>query len=171
MIQTVKYARENNIPYFGICLGMQIMVIEYARSILGLENASSTEFSQDTQYPVISLLEEQLDTKLYWGTMKLGNSDTKLKHNTKIFDIYKEEVITERHRHRYEFSNKYREVFENAGFVISGYTLDDALVESVEWPKHKWGIGVQYHPEFKSKPFSPHPLFVQFVKASKENAK
>ncbi|MCL2480362.1 MAG: CTP synthase [Spirochaetaceae bacterium] len=171
MIQAVKYVRENNIPYFGICLGMQIMVIEYARNVIGFENANSTEFSHDSPYPVISLLEEQIDTKLYGGTMKLGNGDTKLIHDTKIFDVYKEEVITERHRHRYEFSNKYRDAFRDAGFVISGYTLDESLVESVEWSDHKWGIGVQYHPEFKSKPFSPHPLFVQFVKASKENAK
>ena len=171
MIQAVKYVRENNIPYFGICLGMQIMVIEYARNVVGFEKANSTEFSHDTPYPVISLLEEQIDTKLYGGTMKLGNGDTKLTNGTKISDIYKEEIITERHRHRYEFSNKYRDAFRDAGFIISGYTLDESLVESVEWPDHKWGIGVQYHPEFKSKPFSPHPLFVQFVKASKENAK
>ncbi len=171
MIQAAKYARENNIPYFGICLGMQIMVIEYARNVLGFEKANSTEFSHDTSYPVISLLEEQVDTKLYGGTMKLGNSETKLEHGTKIFDAYKEETITERHRHRYEFSNKYRDAFKDAGFIISGFTTDGSLVESVEWPNHKWGVGVQYHPEFKSKPFSPHPLFVQFVKASKENVK
>ena len=171
MIQTVKYVRENNIPYLGICLGMQIMVIEYARNVLGFENANSTEVSHDTPYPVVSLLEEQLDTKLIGGTMRLGNSDTKLKHGTKIFDAYKEEVITERHRHRYEFSNKYKDAFEDAGLIIGGYSIDGTLVESVEWPDHKWGIGVQYHPEFKSKPFSPHPLFVQFVKASKENVK
>jgi len=171
MIQIVKYARENNIPYLGICLGMQIMVIEYARNVLGFENANSTEFSHDTPYPVVSLLEEQLDTKLYGGTMKLGNSDTKIDYGTKIFDVYKEEIVTERHRHRYEFSNKYRDTFKEAGFIISGYSIDEALVESVEWQNHVWGIGVQYHPEFRSKPFSPHPLFVQFVKASKENVK
>ena len=171
VIQAVKYVRENNIPYLGICFGMQIMVIEYARNVLGLKNANSTEFSHDTPHPVVGLLEEQLDIKLYGGRMKLGNNDTKLKHGTKIFDIYKEEVITERHRHRYEFSNKYRDAFQDAGFVISGYTLDEAIVESVEWPGHRWGIGVQFHPEFKSKPFFPHPLFVQFIKVSKENVK
>ncbi|MCL2793584.1 MAG: CTP synthase, partial [Spirochaetaceae bacterium] len=112
MIQVVKYARENNIPYLGICLGMQIMIIEYARNVLGFESANSTEFSHDTEHPVVSLIEEQLDSRLLGGTMKLGNSDTKIDHGTKIFDVYKEEIITERHRHRYEFSNKYKDAFK-----------------------------------------------------------
>ncbi len=168
MVCAARYARENNIPYFGICLGLQIMVIEYARNILGYKAANSTEFSHDTQYPVISLLEEQVDIKLYGGTMRLGNNDTRLIPGTKIYDAYREELIVERHRHRFEFSNKYREDFKKAGFIISGYTTDGALVESVEWKDHPWGLGVQYHPEFRSKPFFPHPLFVQFVKASKE---
>ncbi|MCL2294878.1 MAG: CTP synthase [Spirochaetes bacterium] len=171
MIQTIKYVRENNIPFFGICLGMHIMAIEYARNVLGYENANSTEFSHNTPYPVVGLLEEQLDTKLYGGVVKLGNSDIKLEQGTKIFDIYKEEIITERQKNRYVFSTKYKDAFKDAGLIIGGYTPDQALVESIEWQDHKWGIGVQFHPEFKSKPFSPHPLFVQFVKASKENVK
>jgi len=169
MVKAAGYAREFGIPYFGICLGMQIMVIEYARNVLDYTAANSTEFSHDTQYPVISLLEEQVDIKLYGGTMRLGNNDTRLVPETIIHDAYGEDVIVERHRHRYEFSNKYRDDFTNAGFIISGYTLDGTLVESVEWKDHPWGVGVQYHPEFRSKPFSPHPLFVQFVKASKEH--
>ena len=169
MVCAARYAREKNIPYFGICLGMQIMVIEYARNILGYEAANSTEFSHDTQYPVISLLEEQVDIKLFGGTMRLGNNETKLVPGTKIHSSYGQDVIVERHRHRYEFSNRFRDTFTDSGLKISGLTTDETLVESVEWGGSYWGVGVQFHPEFNSKPFSPHPLFVSFVKASKEN--
>ena len=171
MVIAAEYARKNSIPYFGICLGMQIMVIEYARNVLKYKNANSTEFSPEAEYPVISLLEEQVDIKSYGGTMRLGDSKTYLQPDTAIRKAYGEDIILERHRHRYEFSNKYREQFKEAGLVLSGFTPEGTLVESVEWSSHPWGIGVQYHPEFKSKPFSPHPLFVEFIKASREYGK
>ena len=168
MVIAAEYARVNSIPYFGICLGMQIMVIEYARNVLKFKTANSTEFASDTEFPVISLLEEQIDIKSYGGTMRLGDSETHLQSDTKIKDVYGKDVIVERHRHRYEFSNKYREDFIKNGMIISGYNPEKTLVESVEWDKHLWGIGVQYHPEFRSKPFSPHPLFVKFINMSLE---
>ena len=171
MVIAAEYARTNSIPYFGICLGMQIMVIEYARNVLNFKNANSTEFSPEAEYPVISLLEEQVDIKSYGGTMRLGNSKTYLQPDTKIRKAYGEDVILERHRHRYEFSNKYRDQFKEAGLVLSGFNPEGTLVESVEWTSHTWGVGVQYHPEFKSKPFSPHPLFVEFIRASREYGK
>ncbi|MDX9801711.1 MAG: CTP synthase [Spirochaetia bacterium] len=171
MVCAAKYAREKNIPYFGICLGMQIMVIEYARNVLEHSEANSKEFSPDTDYPVVSLLEEQIDIKLFGGTMRLGNNESRLIPGSKIYKAYGSELIIERHRHRFEFSNKFKDDFLNAGFIISGYTTDGSLVEAVEWKDHPWGVGVQFHPEFNSKPFSPHPLFVEFVKASKENEK
>ena len=171
MVIAAEYARTKSIPYFGICLGMQIMVIEYARNILKFKNANSTEFFPDVEFPVISLLEEQVDIKSYGGTMRLGDSKTYLQPNTKIREAYGEDVILERHRHRYEFSNKYRDEFKKAGLVLSGFTPDGTLVESVEWKSENWAVGVQYHPEFKSKPFSPHPLFVEFIRASREYGK
>ena len=171
MVIAAGYARENKIPYFGICLGMQIMVIEYARNVLKYKNANSTEFSPEVEYPVISLLEEQIDIKSYGGTMRLGDSRTYLQPDTKTRKAYGEDIIMERHRHRYEFSNKYRDQFKEAGLVLSGFNPEGTLVESVEWSDHVWGIGVQYHPEFKSKPFSPHPLFIEFIRASREYGK
>ncbi len=171
MVIAAGYARENKIPYFGICLGMQIMVIEYARNVLKYKNANSTEFSPEVEYPVISLLEEQIDIKSYGGTMRLGDSRTYLQPDTKTRKAYGEDIIMERHRHRYEFSNKYRDQFKEAGLVLSGFNPEGTLVESVEWSDHIWGIGVQYHPEFKSKPFSPHPLFIEFIRASREYGK
>jgi len=165
MINAARYAREHRIPTFGICLGMQIMVIEYARTILGFEDADSTEFSPSTRHPVISLLEEQVDVKIYGGTMRLGRSETVLQENTQIRRSYGKNVIYERHRHRYEVSNTFREEFNQAGLLISGVTPEGALVESIEWPDHPWGVGVQFHPEFTSTPISPHPLFAGFVKA------
>jgi CTP synthase len=171
MVIAAEFARTSGIPYFGICLGMQIMVIEYARNVLNFKNANSTEFSHDTEYPVISLLEEQVDIQSYGGTMRLGDSKTYLQPNTEISKVYGEDIIMERHRHRYEFSNKYRDQFKEAGLVLSGFNPEGTLVESVEWTGHSWGIGVQYHPEFKSKPFSPHLLFVEFIKASREYGK
>jgi len=165
MVRAAQYARENKVPYLGICLGMQIMVIEYARSILGIKDASSTEFSPETKSPVVSLLEEQVDIKSYGGTMRLGKSDTHLKPGSKIHAAYGAEVISERHRHRYEVSNQYRADLEGEGLLVSGLTADSALVESVEWPDHPWGVGVQFHPEFKSKPLAPSPLFDHFISA------
>jgi CTP synthase len=171
MIMTAGYARRNNIPYFGICLGLQVMIIEYARSVMGLEDANSTEFSSDCEAPVVSLLEEQVDIKDYGGTMRLGRTETVLKKGTKLHACYERESIYERHRHRYEVSNNYRNELEAHGLVLSGLTPDKQLVESVEWTGHSWGVGVQFHPEFRSKPTKPHPIFAKFIEASIENTR
>jgi CTP synthase len=165
MINAARYAREHKIPTFGICLGMQIMVIEYARNILGYDDADSTEFSPSTHHPVISLLEEQVDVKIYGGTMRLGRSETILQEDTNILQCYGKNVVYERHRHRYEVSNTFREELDQSGLSISGVTPEGALVESVEWPDHPWGVGVQFHPEFTSTPINPHPLFAGFIQA------
>jgi len=164
-VMAANYARMHKLPCFGICLGLQVMVIEYARNVLGLDRANSTEVTRDTEFPVISLLEEQVDVKAYGGTMRLGKSQTKLMRNSKVWNIYKNDIISERHRHRYEVSNMYRKALSDAGLIICGVTLDEALVEVIEWPDNPWGIGVQYHPEFKSKPVLPNPLFKSFVAA------
>ncbi|MFW5783375.1 MAG: CTP synthase [Spirochaetota bacterium] len=166
MVRAARYARENGVPYFGICLGLQVMVIEYARNVLGLEHADSTEFSPEAPHPVVSLLEEQVDVRNYGGTMRLGASDSHLLAGSLIRDIYGEPVIQERHRHRYEVSNRYRQMLEEGGLLVTGVTSDHSLVESVQWDGHPWGIGVQFHPEFKSKPTAAHPLFAAFVKQS-----
>jgi len=170
MVDATKYAREKKIPFLGICLGMHVMVIEYARNICGLEDADSTEFTPDSPHPVISLLAEQVDVKAYGGTMRLGKSETLLEEGTKIRDIYNAERIWERHRHRYEVSNRYRKQLVEAGLRVGGITTDGALVETAEWPEHPWGIGVQFHPEFTSKPVKPHPLFTSFIKAAHDYA-
>ncbi len=166
MILAAKYAREKNIPYLGICLGMQIMVIEYARHILGWEDANSTEFDPMTTHPVIGLLADQVDVKSYGGTMRLGRSLSDLVEGTNIHGAYKKTTIAERHRHRYEFSNRYREELTKAGLVISGFTPDKSLVEAAEWSGHTWSVGVQFHPEFSSKPTHAQPLFSRFIKAA-----
>ena len=166
MIIAAKYARESKKPYFGICLGMQIMVIEYARHVLGLEGANSTEFNPQCPHPVVSLLEEQESVTKMGGTMRLGKSATHTLADTKIRQAYGTEVIWERHRHRYEFDNRYKESLEAAGLKITGYTPDGTLVESTEWLGHPWSTGVQFHPEFTSKPTAPQPLFQAFVKAA-----
>lgn len=171
MIEAAGYARERGMPCFGICLGMQAMVVEYARNVLGWPEANSTEFAPHTEHPVISLLEEQIDVKAYGGTMRLGSSESRLVPDTHIQKLYGKEVIFERHRHRYEVSNIFRETFIQAGLIFSGFTPDNDLVEAIEWPEHPWGIGVQFHPEFKSKPASPHPLFSSFVAACLEYGK
>ncbi len=165
MIIAARFAREKGFPFFGICLGMQIMVIEFARNVLKLKDANSTEFDPKTDYPVISLLEEQIDIKRMGGTMRLGRGESRLLRGSLIHRIYGSDVIFERHRHRYEVSNIYRDAFEENGLVISGVTEDNSLVESVEWKGHPWGIGVQFHPEFNSKPVTPHPLFSSFISA------
>jgi len=166
MIIAAKYARENQKPYFGICLGMQIMVIEYARHILKLKDANSTEFNPQSTDPVVSLLEEQEGVTKMGGTMRLGRSATHTLPGTKIREAYGSEIVFERHRHRYEFNNKYRGSLQGAGLKITGYTPDASLVESTEWDGHPWSTGVQFHPEFTSKPTAPQPLFAAFVKAS-----
>lgn len=170
-ILTAKYARENNIPYFGICLGMHVMVIEFARNLLNMEQANSTEFESHTPYPVISLLEEQEGVNSKGGTMRLGANDSKVITETKLFNAYKTTLISERHRHRFEFNNQYKDEFIKKGMVISCLTEDESLVEGVEWKNHPFGIGVQFHPEFKSKPFNANPIFREFIKASIEKTK
>lgn len=164
-IFSAKHCRENKIPYFGICLGMQVMAVEFARHVLKLTDANTTEVDPFTKDPVISLLSEQREVQDMGGTMRLGAYICNLQPGSKAHHAYKSDKISERHRHRYEFNNKYREQMEKAGFVISG-TLDEAsLCEIAEIKDHPWMVGVQFHPEFKSKPTSPHPLFKDFVKA------
>jgi len=165
-IEAVKYARENKIPFFGICLGMQMAVIEFSRNVLGLKGANSTEMNIDTPFPVIDLMEEQKNITNYGGTMRLGAWDCKLKENSKVRNIYKKELISERHRHRYEFNNDFLEQVEKEGMIATGKNPETNLVEVIEIPKHPWFIGVQYHPEYKSTVLNPHPLFVDFVKAA-----
>lgn len=166
MIHTAQFAREHKIPYFGICLGMQIMVIEYARNVLGLEDADSSEFAPDSPDQVISLLEDQVDIQNYGGTMRLGTNQSLLKPGTLIHAAYGRDVIVERHRHRYEVSNSYRDQLQEKGLILAATTTDEKLVESVQWSDHPWGVGVQFHPEFKSQPTVPHPLFSGFIQAA-----
>ncbi|MCK5154997.1 MAG: CTP synthase [Spirochaetales bacterium] len=166
MIRGAEFARTRQIPCFGICLGMQIMVIEHARNVLNLADADSTEFKPETKNPVISLLEEQIDITQMGGTMRLGKSESNLVPGTIIHEAYKSGQIFERHRHRYEVANSYRDQLSASGLIISGYTPGEELVESIEWSDHPWGVGVQFHPEFKSTPINPHPLFANFIKSS-----
>lgn len=165
-ILAIKYARENNVPFLGICLGMQCAVIEFARNVVGLTGANSSEIDPETQYPVIDLMDDQKDIDEKGGTMRLGLYPCKLKQGTFSFEAYKDEIIYERHRHRYEFNNEYRSQITKKGMVLAGTSPDDRLVEIVEIPSHKWFVGAQFHPEFKSRPNRPHPLFRDFVKAS-----
>jgi CTP synthase len=165
-IATVKYAREHNIPFLGICLGMQMAVIEYARNVLGLEEANSTEMNPDTKNPVIDLMEEQKNITQMGGTMRLGAWNCELQENSTAFEVYGDTLISERHRHRYEYNNEYKERLEAAGLKATGINPETGLVEIIEIPSHPWFIGVQYHPEYKSTVASPHPLFVAFVKAA-----
>ncbi len=168
-ISAVQYARENKIPFLGICLGMQMAVIEFSRNVLGLSNANSKEMDENTKNPVINLMEEQKTVVNKGGTMRLGSWGCHLKDNSLVKDIYAgKSDISERHRHRYEFNNDYKEKIEAAGLIASGINKDTGLVEIVELPrdKHPWFVGVQYHPEYKSTVASPHPLFVGLVKAS-----
>ncbi|MGJ4747367.1 CTP synthase [Leptospira sp. SA-E8] len=165
-IAAIQYARTKGIPFFGICLGMQCAVIEYARNVLGLKDANSTEFRPDSPDPVISLIEEQMDIDQMGGTMRLGSYPCKIKKNTLAFNEYKQELIYERHRHRFEFTNKYKQRFEEKGMILSGISPDENLIEIVEIPEHPWFIGVQFHPEFTGKPTKPHPLFAGFIRAA-----
>jgi CTP synthase len=169
-ITAVKYAREKGLPFFGICLGMQMAVIEFARNILGLTNAHSTEMNPDTPNPVIDLMEEQKKITDKGGTMRLGSYDCEIKPDSLANTIYGKKNITERHRHRWEFNNGYLADFEKAGMVASGKNPESSLVEIVEIPSHPFFIGVQYHPELKSTVENPHPIFVHFIKAAKEYA-
>jgi CTP synthase len=166
-VLAAEYARTRKVPLFGICLGMQVMVIEFARNVLGYGNANSTEFNIDTEHPVISLMEEQNGVINMGGTMRLGGQPALLKKHTKTFSAYGREKVIERHRHRYEFTNSYRDEMEQNGLIISATSPDGMLVETVEYADHPWGIGVQFHPEFKSKPVRAHALFRDFIKQSK----
>ncbi|MFH1771646.1 MAG: CTP synthase [Candidatus Omnitrophota bacterium] len=162
-IQAVRFARENNIPFFGICLGLQAAVIEFARGACGLKGANSTEFNKNTRYPVISLLEEQKKTKIKGASMRLGAYECALGKQTKAYAAYKKEKIHERHRHRYEFNNSYRDTMAKHGMVFSGINPKENLVELVELENHPWFVACQFHPEFKSKPDKAHPLFREFI--------
>ena len=164
-IEAIRYVRENKIPFFGICLGMQCAVVEFARHVLGLE-ASSTELNAKTKNPVIDMMEEQKKITMKGGTMRLGSYDCKLKKGSKAHTAYGESLIHERHRHRYEFNNKYLELMETAGLKAVGVNPDSSLVEIVELKDHPWFVGVQYHPELRSTVLNPHPLFVKFVDAA-----
>ena len=171
-VKAVQFARENNIPFLGICLGMQMAVIEYARNVLGLKEANSTEMDEHTPDPVISIMEEQKNITDKGGTMRLGAWDCLLKEGSLVKTIYDgADQISERHRHRYEFNNAYKEQLEKAGLLATGYNQATNLVEIVELKNHPWFIGVQYHPEYKSTVANPHPLFVGFVKAALEHKK
>lgn len=162
-ILAAKYARENDIPYFGICLGMQVAVIEYARNVLGLPNANSIEFEFEPTSPVISLMEEQKDISDKGGTMRLGAYDCELDMTSKAYKAYEKKEISERHRHRFEFNNYFSEFFEK-GMIITGINPELNLVEIIELEDHPWFVGVQFHPEFKSRPLKPHPLFKDFIR-------
>jgi CTP synthase len=168
-ITAIKYARENNIPFFGICLGMQCAVIEFARNVLKFRGANSTEMDAETKYPVIHLLEEQRKVVNKGGTMRLGSYSCNISPSTQAWSVYKQKQISERHRHRYEFNNVYLADFEKAGMVASGLNPSSKLVDIIELKNHPWFVGVQFHPEYKSTVVNPHPLFVGFVKAALNN--
>jgi len=165
-IEAVKIARERKIPFLGLCLGMQCAVIEFARNVIKLEDANSTEFKKDCKNPVIDIIPEKKDEKDIGGTLRRGGYNCKIKKNTLAYKIYKKELIRERHRHRFEFNNKYRTIFEKHGMIISGINPEQDLVEIVEYSLHPFFIGVQFHPEFLSRPLSPHPLFKSFIEYS-----
>jgi CTP synthase len=176
-IETIRHARENKIPFFGICLGMQLAVIEFARTVCGLKEAHSSEFVPDTPYPVIFLLKEWIDyknnvvqkrdeTSYLGGTMRLGEYPCKVQKDTFTYQAYQKELIHERHRHRYEFNQKYQEILVNNGLKLGGTSPDGKLVEIIELSDHPWFLGCQFHPEFKSRPKDPHPLFREFIRAS-----
>lgn len=167
MIQAAKYARTKKVPYFGICLGMQIQVIEYARNVLGLKDANSTEMNKKTPYPVIDLMPDQ-NGKILGGTLRLGKFECKVTPGTLTEKAYGSKTVWERHRHRYEFNNKYREDLKKAGLIIAGVNPERDLVEIVECPDHPWMVGGQFHPEFKSRPNKAGPLFREFIRASVE---
>ena len=164
-ILAVNWARENKTPFFGICLGMQMMVVEFARHVLGLEDANSVEFNAETPDPVIGLMAEQVDVVDKGGSMRLGAYPCVLSEGSRSAEVYGVQEISERHRHRYEVNNSYRDRLEEAGLTISGRSPDGKLVEMVELTDHPWFIGCQFHPEFKSRPTSAHPLFASFIAA------
>ena len=164
-IAAVQYAREHNIPFLGLCLGMQCSVVEWARNVARLENANSAEFAPNSQHPVINLLPEHQDVVDLGGTMRLGLYPCSIEPNSLAFKLYQKPLVYERHRHRYEFNNGYRNLFLESGYVISGTSPDGRLVEIIELPNHPFFIATQFHPEFQSRPSAPHPLFKGFIEA------
>ncbi|MGK0251971.1 MAG: CTP synthase, partial [Gammaproteobacteria bacterium] len=169
-IKAVQYAREHNIPFLGICLGMQMAVIEYGRNVCDLAKANSTEMDAHTPYPVIDIMEAQKSVTNMGGTMRLGAWECALAEGSIVRDVYKSDTILERHRHRYEFNDSYRKQLEAAGMKVTGTNPETGLVEIIELPNHPWFVGVQYHPEYKSTVANPHPLFVAFVAAAVKRA-
>jgi len=165
-ISAIRHARENHVPYFGICLGMQLASVEFARNVLGYEDAASAEFIQDTEHPIIDLLPEQKEIEDLGGTLRLGLYPCKLKEGSLAKSAYSEEIVYERHRHRYEFNNSYREAFEQAGLIFSGQSPDNRLVEIIELSDHPYFVAAQFHPEFVSRPTRPQPLFKTFIHAT-----
>jgi CTP synthase len=165
-IKVIEYARKNKIPFLGLCLGMQTAIIEFARNVCGMKGANSTEFDKRTKFPVISLLEEQKKVREKGATMRLGAYPCKIKKGSLAHKVYKKGTVSERHRHRYEFNNKYRDLLQKNGIIFSGIYAKNDLVEMVELKEHPYFIAVQFHPEFKSKPDKPHPLFREFVRAA-----
>jgi CTP synthase len=173
-IRAIEFCRKNKIPYLGLCLGMQLAVIEFARNVCGLRGANSTEFNPKTKYPVIDVMPEQkvlLKEKKYGGTMRLGDYKCQIKKGTKSFFVYKEEIVFERHRHRYELNNEFREILEKKGMVIAGVNPERDLVEIIELKDHPFFVATQFHPEFKSRPLRPHPLFREFIRACLKRSK
>ena len=168
-IEAIKYVRENNIPFFGICLGMQMAVIEFARTVLGHKDANSSEMNDSTENPVIDLMEDQKQIEEMGGTMRLGSWGCTISKPSIAYDAYKSNAINERHRHRYEFNNLYKSEIEANGMIATGINAETGLVEIIEIPKHCWFVGVQYHPEYKSTVAKPHPLFKAFIKAALKN--
>ncbi len=166
-IEAIRYARENKLPLLGICLGMQCAVVEFARNVLGWQEAASTEHFPQTPYPVITLTDTQQNVAQKGGSMRLGAQNCQLTPGSKAAESYRSTLISERHRHRYEFNEKYLKDFENAGMLITGVHPETGLVEIIELANHPWFVGTQFHPELKSTPLHPHPLFVSFVQATK----
>jgi CTP synthase len=169
-ILAARYARENKVPYLGLCLGMQVMCVEFARNVLGHEDANSTEFDRSTKYPIIDLMLEQRAITDMGGTMRLGLYPCVLQSGTKVAAAYGEKQVEERHRHRWEFNNAYRKEFEKAGVAFSGISPDGMLVEIAELKDHPYMVGSQFHPEFLSRPMRPHPLFMGLIRAAKERS-
>ena len=170
-IRTIHFAREHKIPYLGLCLGMQCAVMEFARNVCGIEDAISSEFDADAEHPVIDLMPDQVDIEDKGGTMRLGLYPCKLVDGTRSRELYGEELVYERHRHRYEFNNAYRKQLTDAGLILAGTSPDERLVEIIEVKDHPFFVAVQFHPEFKSRPNNPHPLFYGFIQAMEEEAK
>jgi CTP synthase len=165
-VEAIRFARERGVPFLGICLGMQCAVIEFARNVVQLDGAHSSEFNKDTPHPVICLLDDQRNITYKGGTMRLGSQPARLDSTSKAFECYGTDSIQERHRHRYEFNNSYRQQFEAHGMTFAGTSPDGSLVEIIELADHPWFVAVQFHPEFKSQPTAAHPLFAGFIEAA-----